>query len=251
MVLNVGRIGDNASVPFAGAETYIPDQLIAGNAKLVTQAVNITGGVNLSRGSVLGLVRDGSAGLVGSPVAVSGNHGNGVISAIAFFQQAKVGLYLVNFTGATTFRVIDPNGVELVQSGANEWGPDTDSPEISFTFTAGTAAMVNGDEIQIIAAPSATGSYKLARPEATDGSQDPCAILMDQALAGAGDVLGGIYLTGEFNGNALIYDSAWTIAQLTALLRKWNIHVKTQVNATDPVTNTGGAMGGDAGGNLV
>lgn len=250
-MLPVGRITDNPSVPFAGAETYLPDQLIAGNAKLVTQAVVVTGGVNLSRGTVLGLVRGGSSGLIGSPVAVSGNHGNGTIGAITFGQQAKTGIYAIEFITATTYNVIDPNGAQLVSAGGNNWGPDPQVMEIGFTFTAGTVAMTSGDEIQIIAAPSAAGAYKMARPEATDGSQEPCAILVDQANAATGDVSAGVYLTGEFNGRALIYDAAFTVQQLTALLRKWNIHVKTQVNALDPLSNTGGAMGTDAGGTLV
>lgn len=251
MVLSVQHYGDNPSVPFAGAATYLPDQLIAGDAKLVTQSVNITGGVNLSRGTVMGLVTGGSEGLVGTPVAASGNHGNGVISAIAFAQQGKQGIYVVEFTGASTYTVTDPNGDALVSVGGGWWGPTSAIEEIQFTFTAGTSAMVAGDEIQIVAAPAATGSYKMARAEATDGSQFPCAILVDQANAASGDVNGGIYLAGEFNGNALIYDTAWTIPQLTALLRRWQIYVKSQVTALDPTTNTGGAMGGDGGGTVV
>lgn len=250
MALNVQHYGDNPSVPFAGAETYIPDQLIAGDAKLVTQSVLVTGGVNLTRGTVMGLVTGGSAGLSGAPVAASGNSGNGAISAIVFYQEAKAGLYLVRFSSASAYTVYDPNGVNLVAVGS-AFGPSSTVAEIGFTFTAGTSAMVAGDEIHIIAAPAATGAYKMARAEATDGSEVPCAILVDQANAAAGDVNAGVYLTGEFNGNALIYDAAWTVAQLTALLRRWNIFVKGQVSALDPTTSTGGAMGGDGGGTVV
>lgn len=250
MSLTVTPYGDNPSVPFSGAESYIPDQLIAGDFKLVTQTVNITGGANLTRGTVLGMVSGGTEGLSGSPVAASGNTGNGVISAIHFYQEAKVGAYLVEFTAATTFTVYDPNGVELVATDANIYGPSADVQEIGFTFTAGSSAMVAGDEIQIIAAPAAYGSYKMCRAEATDGSQNPCAILVDQANAAAADVQGGIYLTGEFNGNALIYDTSMTIYQLTAELRKCSIFVKTQVTAQDPLSPSGGAMGTDGGGSL-
>jgi hypothetical protein len=250
MSLIVTPFGDNTSVPFAGAETYIPDQLIAGDFKLVTQSVNITGGVNLSRGTVLGMVSGGSEGLIGTPVAASGNHGNGTISAIAFGQQAKVGNYLVEFTGSATFNVVDPNGTPLVAVGSGWYGPDTAIQEIQFTFSAGGTAMQSGDEIVIVAAPAAYGSYRMARLEATDGSQVPCAILVDNAFAASGDVSGGVYLTGEFNGNALIYDSAWTIQQLTAELRRNSIFVKTQVSANDPTSITGGAMGTDGGGTL-
>lgn len=249
MALTVTPFGDNPSVPFVGAETYIPDQLIAGDMKLVTQTVNVTGNTNLTRGTVMGMVTGGSEGLAGSPVAASGNHGNGVISAITFTQEAKVGVYLVEFTAATTYSVTDPNGVPLVASGGG-WGVTAAVQEIAFTFTAGGVAMSAGDEIQIVAAPAATGSYKMARAEATDGSQVPCAILVDQANAAGADCMAGVYLTGEFNGNALIYDPAWTIPQLTALLRRWNIYVKNQVTAQDPTLASGAALGTDAGGTL-
>src|ERR1700676_1349149 len=171
MVLQVQHYGDNPSVPFSGAETYIPDRLIAGDMKLVTQSVLITGGVNLTRGTVLALVTGGTAGLVGSPVAASGNSGNGVISAIAFYQQAKAGLYLIRFSAASTYTVYDTAGYPLISSGGSSWGPSATVAELGFTFTAGSAAMIAGDEIQIISAPSAAGAYKMARAEAVDGSQ--------------------------------------------------------------------------------
>jgi len=250
MALSVTPYGDNPSVPYVGAETYIPDQLIAGDMKLVTQTVTITGGKLLSRGTVLGMVTGGTSGLSGSPVAMSGNSGNGVVSAIHFYQQAKAGVYTLEFTAATTFTVVDPNGVPLVATDAAVYGPNVDTPEIGLTFTAGSSAMVAGDEIHIIAAPSAAGSYKMARAEANDGSEVPCAILVDQADASAADCTAGVYLTGEFNGNVMIYDSAWTLPQLTALLRRWNIYVKSPVTAQDPLSPSGGAMGTDGGGSL-
>ena len=250
MSLSVTPYGDNPSVPYVGAETYIPDQLIAGDMKLVTQTVTVTGGKLLSRGTVMGLVTEGTSGLSGSPVAMSGNSGNGVISAIHFYQQAKPGIYTVEFNAATTFTVVDPNGVPLVATDAAVYGPNTDTPEIGFTFTAGSGAMVAGDEIQIIAAPAAAGVYKEAKASSNDGSQIPCAILVDQADASSADCTAGVYLTGEFNGNVLIYDSAWTLVQLTALLRRWNIYVKSPVTAQDPLSPSGGAMGTDGGGSL-
>jgi hypothetical protein len=55
-------VGDNPQMPSAVAETFIPDQLIAGNLKLVTEGMAlITGGANLLRGTVLGKVMEGVA----------------------------------------------------------------------------------------------------------------------------------------------------------------------------------------------
>ena len=54
MTLVINALGDNPQQPMAYAETYIPDQLIAGNLKLVTQGI-VLGAGTLPRGSVLGL----------------------------------------------------------------------------------------------------------------------------------------------------------------------------------------------------
>ena len=55
MTLNVSNIGDNPQQPGISAETYVPDQLIAGNLKLVTDSVTITGGA-FKRGTVMGVI---------------------------------------------------------------------------------------------------------------------------------------------------------------------------------------------------
>jgi hypothetical protein len=52
--------GDNAFAPGAVSDTYVPDQLIAGNLKLVTDTVTIGSGQVLKRGSVLGRAAFGS-----------------------------------------------------------------------------------------------------------------------------------------------------------------------------------------------
>src|SRR5258707_7337068 len=55
-------IGDNPQQPSFVSETFIPDQLIAGNLNLVTEGMAlITGGANLLRGTVLGKVMEGTA----------------------------------------------------------------------------------------------------------------------------------------------------------------------------------------------
>jgi hypothetical protein len=54
MTLTVNSIGDNPQQPGISSEAYIPDQLIAGNLKLVTDSVTIGGFAILQRGSVLG-----------------------------------------------------------------------------------------------------------------------------------------------------------------------------------------------------
>lgn len=55
MTLTVNTVGDNPQQPGIWAEAYVPDQLIAGNLKLVSQPITLAAGT-LPRGSVLGRV---------------------------------------------------------------------------------------------------------------------------------------------------------------------------------------------------
>lgn len=57
MSLNVTTVGDNVQAPSISAVQYIPDQLIAGELKIVTTNVVIASGAGIvKRGTVLGLV---------------------------------------------------------------------------------------------------------------------------------------------------------------------------------------------------
>ena len=55
MSLTVTSVGNNPQTPGVNAEVYIPDQLIAGNMKLVTDTVTLGAGT-LARGAVLGKI---------------------------------------------------------------------------------------------------------------------------------------------------------------------------------------------------
>lgn len=55
MSLSVSTIGDNPQQPGITAQTYVPDQLIAGPLQIVTDSVTITGGP-YKRGTVLGKI---------------------------------------------------------------------------------------------------------------------------------------------------------------------------------------------------
>lgn len=231
MALSVTNFGNNPQQPGIIADAYIPDQLIAGNLKLVTQPITLTGAAALTRGTVLGQVSIGAAGAATAFGAGGGaNTGNGVISAIAPQVRAKVGTYTIKFTGATTYTVTDPTGNQLAAGVAA--GAYADA-QLNFTFTAGGAPMVAGDGFQIVIAAGA-GSYKKAVATATDGSATPVAILVDDADASGGDVAAAAYLMGEFNGSAIIYDASFTLATVTAQLRPSSIFIKSYVSAADP-----------------
>lgn len=136
MPLSTTNIGSNNQVPGVVAEVFIPDQLIAGNAKLVTDNITLAAG-NLRRGAVLGIV-------------------------------------------------------------------------------------------------TASGNCVLSVKNAADGSQNPVAILADDADASGGPVQAGAYIAGEFNAGALIFDASWQVAALKTALRPQGIYVKNAVSAADP-----------------
>ncbi len=59
----VTNVGDNPSLPLATSLSYNPDQLIAGDEKIVTdQQAVITSGALLTRGTVLGMIASGHTG---------------------------------------------------------------------------------------------------------------------------------------------------------------------------------------------
>lgn len=138
MSLSPTNYGDNTYAPGASAQVYNPDQLIAGDLKLVTDSVTIASSAALTRGTVLGRITTG-------------------------------------------------------------------------------------------------GKYIKSVKTASDGSQNPVAILADDADASAADVVGApVYLMGEFNGNKLVFDASWSLATLTPSLRTSSIFVKSAVSAADP-----------------
>ena len=66
---------------------------------------------------------------------------------------------------------------------------------------------------------------------ATDGSQNPAAILVDNVDASITDQNGGLYLMGEFNQNRIVYDNTWTVADLKSALRPLAIFLKDSLQA--------------------
>lgn len=231
MALNPTTGTDNPQVPSVTAELYVPDQLIAGRFPPVTgQAIILTGGAALSRGTVLGQI---TAGAVTAAAKVGGNTGNGTCTVLSAGAKAKPGPYTLAFTDATHFTVVDPDGEQLAD-GVN--GAYSDA-EINFTITAGGAAFVAGDGF-VITVAAGSGKYKECVATAIDGSQVPAAILGDYTDASAGDVNCAAYLTGEFNGAALTLDASWSLATITPKLRAINCYVRTAVPSDVPTNDT-------------
>jgi hypothetical protein len=224
MTLNVNTIGDNPQQPGIYAETYIPDQLVAGNLKIVSQPIILAAGA-LKRGAVLGAVS--SIDVIATPGT---NAGNGTIGSISATTGSKQGSYVLTATGATTFTVVDPEGTSLPNATV---GTAYSQQGIGFTLTAGGTAFSAGDKFTLDVV-DAVGTYKLSVKSASDGSQTPVAILADDADASAGPVTTGAYLMMEANANALHFDASWDIPSLTTALRPYGIFVKSSVSAADP-----------------
>ena len=227
MPLTVNSIGDNPATPGSVGYLYTSDQLIAGDLKMVTRgAAQITGGLLLPRGCVMGQV---TVGAVTSAAKAGGNTGNGTNTLLSAGTTAKTGVYTLRFLTATTYALTNPNGVALPNGANGAYA----NPEINFTVTAGGTPFVAGDGFDITVAAGAS-TWKKSVKTAVDGSQVPTAILADVADAALADVNGGLYLTGEFNENRIIYDNGWTLAELRDLLRPVGIFLKSAVVADNP-----------------
>lgn len=57
---------------------------------------------------------------------------------------------------------------------------------------------------------SATNTFKICKEGASDGSNEPCAVLAEDIKAGAENKDKYLYLSGKFNKNAVIFDSSIT-----------------------------------------
>lgn len=230
MALIRNTYGDNPQQPAIFAEQYVPDQLIAGHLNLVTQPILVGGAQILPRGTVLGQVTS----LSNAVSAAGTNTGNGTVGSITTGNGVKQGAYALVATSATTFSVTDPTGAALPNATA---GTAYSNSGIGFTITAGGTAFVAGDSFTLNVM-DAIGTFILSVKGASDGSQNPAAILVDYTDPTSGAVTAGAYLMGEFNINAINYDSSWTPQGLAAALRPLSIFLKGSVVAADPGTYT-------------
>lgn len=225
MTLNVSTIGDNPQQPGIYAETYVPDQLIAGNLKLVTQPIVLAAGT-LQRGTVLGQQTTSSV-----EVTAGTNTGNGTVTLTSLGATPTYGPFVLTAKTATDFGVVDPEGNVLADATVGT--AYAGSPEINFKINAGGTAFVAGDSFTLLVV-NATGNYIESVKTASDGSQNPVGILVDYADASGGPVTTDIYVLGEFNQNAITFDPSWTLPLLRAALQPLGIFLKNSVSAADP-----------------
>lgn len=78
---------------------------------------------------------------------------------------------------------------------------------------------------------TASGKYVLSLAAAIDGSQTPVAILAEDVDATGGDKSGIVYISGDFNENAITYGTGHTADSVRAGLRDLNIYLHKPTSA--------------------
>ena len=217
----------NPYLPSAVQDAYIPDRLIAGDKKLVTATGMIAAGAVYYRGSVLGRSTTGTV----TGTLATGGTGNGTITGVAAGQTSLPGTYTLTATSATNFTVVDPQGATRAPATV---GTPYASNVIGFTINAGSTPFAAGDHFTIVST-APTGEYLLAVSTATDGSQNPTAILVDNVDTTAGATTAGIYLEGEFNANSLAFGAGFDAANVATALRSVGIQIKYPVSGSPTV----------------
>ncbi len=216
-------------------ETYVQDNLIAGdNCKLVTDSVTIGTAADLDRGSVLGEITLGAVPATGT--ADGSNTGNGTVTVVTASKNAQIGVYTIICVEAVTnggiFQVKDPNGRLIsevtIPAGAGAT-VDFVNDEINGTITDGSTDFALGDFFTVTTI-AGSGKYVLVLSTAVDGSQNPVAILAEDAAAAAADVdNAAIYVAGEFNTAKLVFGGSDTAAQHKKAMRILNMYQKDTV----------------------
>jgi hypothetical protein len=237
MTLSVNNFGSSPFAPGISADAFTPDQLIAGDMKVVTDTKTITGGAIYKRGTVLGQIfGSGSATVTpGTPVSGSGQTvGNGAVGTWTADAGAPAGTWQLVITNEATnlgnFKVLRP---DLSIDGYGTVGTAYNG-QINGTLADGSNDWKEDDVVPIAVSFAAEGSCTIATSAAIDGSSVPRLVLLDDVDATGGDVLGGVMQMGEVNGNALILGSGITLVAAKAALARANIYVKTPVSAADP-----------------
>lgn len=228
--MSITITGDNAQTPSMVSEIYNPDQLIAGRYPLETaEDAMLEGAAKLQRGAVLGQATLPTF----SATAGGTNTGNGTVGSISLAPGGAFGDYKLTATDATHFDVTAPNGDSL---GVATVGT-TFNDIVEFKITAGSTAFAAGDTFTL-SALQPSGYWKLSVATASDGSQNPAGILASQSADPTSGPVGvAVYIAGEFNVNAINFDSSWTAQQLRPKMRSTNVYLRNSVSAAPPTSN--------------
>jgi len=124
--------------------------------------------------------------------------------------------------------------------GQNAWQPyarqDTFIPDQlingNLQLVTKTVTIAAGEAYKrgtVLGCTSDTHLYGACVKTATDGTQIPTAILVDDVDATAGPVTAGVYLMGGFNQNRVTFHESWTLEGLTEELRNKSIFLQDSI----------------------
>jgi len=213
------------------SETISYPNLIAGTFPRQTDKVIIAAGANLVAGAILGKITVGALSAVGA--AVAGNTGNGTITgAPTVAAGTKPGTYRLvcqePYADKGTFILEDPDGITL---GVVTVGTAYSANGLTFTIADGSTDFAAGDSFTItVTAAAGSGQYKLCDKTATDGSQNPCAVLAEDAGSVSAVAYATVYKTGAFNSGAVSLATGTVAADVKAALEALNIYLVTADN---------------------
>lgn len=238
MTVTVTANGDVPQQPMNFDNSYTPDQLIAGVFPRVTYNVTVLSGATvntvtpLPRGTVLGQQTIGT----GATSVAGTNTGTGtfVVDATTPVQaNAQVGAYTITILATGRALLQDPLARAVREYEFSSGGTVTINDQIKGVLTDTSTHFVAGDSFTVTVA-AGSGKWVPCVKTALDGSNVPLAILADVCDPSGGDVNAGVYQSGEFNQNAITFDSGWTVATLVPFLRDVSIFLKSSLSAADP-----------------
>lgn len=200
---------------FFATDTLANTGLFANRAPTISRKVTLLSGENRTRGAVLG--RKATAGTIVA-AAAAGNTGNGAIGTLSVGAAAQAGRYraVAIEPGANvgTFAVFAPDGREVGTAVVAV----AFAGEVGFTIADGATDFISGDTFNIDVS-AVTFKYLLAVTAATDGSQNPEAILAEDCNASLADGEALIYEDGVYNQTQLTYGAGHTFATVKDALR--------------------------------
>lgn len=225
MALSVTAVGDLAQQPGIVAETYIPDQLIAGNLKLVTTNVMIGGTAVLQRGSVLGQQNIGT---------ISSSAGKAYASGTVIVAAVPVAGDTLTIAGTViTFVAANPAGNQVLIGGPGPDGDPVPVPTVAGTALALVNFLVGSTDSNLIKCTYSLAGATVTVTSATIGTGGN-AITLATADSGAFTLSGGDLSGGTANTGAETIGSFVSGSLLKTGNYQINVTSSTAFNVFDP-----------------
>ena len=206
-------------------ETFTPDNLFGGSdIPAMTKVVTLVSGAgDLARGTVLGKITIGAAtAAVNGPGEAGANTGNGTLTMDAttpILAGAKAGIYTATVVRAALAQVgttpvvpaqkaivefKDPDGKLLEVIDLATTPGNTVANQLKFAILEGTTPFAAGDGFKITVA-AGSGYLKPVNSANVDGSNVAECILAADTNATSAAVAALVYVTGQFNTEALTF----------------------------------------------